>query len=179
LSLNHGTHVVTDVQVQSLGGQPGIGICRLRFSLTLRVPGVTDLNRRVQVTNLRATVLAGPEQGARKLLGIALPEMVLTVEQGSIAKEERFLMDLNLTPEQLNNLEEIRGGGGLLFELMLQCETQGQHGVLPAADNVLWNAHLSSWTSLLAGSPVLANWATVPGSALNSAATPAPLPSPG
>jgi hypothetical protein len=60
------------------------------------------------------------------------------------------LLDLAITPEQLNALEELRGAGGIHFELILQSETEGQHGTLREDDTVVWSSNLSAWTSVLA-----------------------------
>jgi HEPN domain-containing protein len=150
LSLNHGSQIIGDIRVQALTGQAGIGIYQLRFSLLFAFPAWTNPGPFAQLRNLRAKVLAGSEHGPRKLLGLALPEAVLSFVQRPHSQDERFLLDLAITPEQLNALEELRGGGGVQFELILQSETEGQHGILRADDTVFWSANLSVWTSVLA-----------------------------
>lgn len=150
LSLNHGSQIIADVRVQALTGQAGIGVYQLRFSLLLVIPAAAKPESYAQLRNVRAKVLAGSEDGARKYLGLAVPEAVLSFSQRAHSQDERFLLDLTVTQEQLSALEDLRGGGGVHFELVLQGETEGQHGILRADDVVLWKANLSAWMSVLA-----------------------------
>jgi HEPN domain-containing protein len=149
LSLNHGSQIIADVQVRGLSGSAGIGIYQLRFSLLLLVIPASIPGQQLQLNNLRAKVFAGSESGPRKLLGLALPEAVLTFVQLTHPQEERFLLDLPISTEQLDALDQMRGGGGLRFELVLQGETRGPHGILRADDTVVWHASLSTWMPVL------------------------------
>lgn len=141
---------MADVRVQGLSGQVGIGIYQLYFSLRLDFPTWHDPAANVKMYNLRAKILAGPEHGPRMPLGIAQPEAIFTFCQTAYSKDEQFLLQLDVTAEQLESLEKMRGGNGIKFELILQCETEGPHGILRAEDRILWTANLEVWTSVLA-----------------------------
>jgi hypothetical protein len=149
LSLNHQSQIVAEAQIGSLTGHDGIGVYLLSFSVLLSIPAWHGPHPCAVLRNLRAKVFVGGEQGPKKFLGVSFPEAVLTFRQASYAQQERFLLDLVLSPEQLSSLEEIRAGGGLRFELVFQGETEGEYGTLRADETVIWNANLSVWSAVL------------------------------
>lgn len=149
LSLNHNSQIVADVRVQGLSGQAGIGIYQLYFSVRHDFPSWNNPAPYICLRNLRAKVLAGPEHGARRPLGIAQPEAILNFCQAPYAKDEQFLLQLDVTAEQLDSLEDMRGGSGIRFELIVQCESEGPHGILRTEDSILWTANLEVWASVL------------------------------
>jgi hypothetical protein len=86
---------------------------------------------------------------ARKLLGLALPEAVVCTGP-SLAGRTILARSGHYPRTELNALEELRGAGGIHFELILQSKTEGQHGILREDDTVFWSSNLSAWTSVLA-----------------------------
>jgi hypothetical protein len=149
LSLSHGSRIIADTKVQSVSGRKGIGTYQLRFSVELVVPAWPNEPNTATLRNMRSRIFAGAGRGDVQYLGIAEAEAPLAIQPTQYSQQQGLLFDLDLTPQQLFALEEIRNGGDLYFVLHLMGETQGMHGALPAHDDIHYHVTLSDWARVL------------------------------
>jgi hypothetical protein len=136
--------------VQQLNGNPGIGLYQIRFSIELSMPGWNnDDARGVLLTDVRARVLVGAKRDRMILLGMAHPEISLALRPATYSDKTSILFDLDLSPGQLFELEALRGGGDLHFELQIMGQVFGPNGVYPAHDKISKQVTLSDWRNVL------------------------------
>lgn len=149
MSLNHGSRIIANPKVQHVSGRKGIGIYQLRISIEFEIPNWPNEPNTAILRNMRSRMLAGPERGDPQLLGTAEAEASLTIQPNQHSQRLGLLFELNLTPQQLFALEEIRNGAGLYFTVHLFGETVGIHGTLPAHDDIHHHVTLSDWARVL------------------------------
>jgi hypothetical protein len=83
------------------------------------------------------------------LLGMAHPESSIVIRPGPYSDKSSILFDLDLSPQQLFELEAMRGGGDLHFEIQVMGQTFGPNGAYPTRDDIYKHVTLSDWTSVL------------------------------
>lgn len=149
MSLNHGSRIIANPKVQHVSGRKGIGIYQLRFSIEFGVPNWPEEQNTAVLRNVRLRILAGAERGDLQFLGMAEAEASLTIQPNQHSQQPSLLFDLNLTPQQMFALEEVRNGADLHFTINLFGETVGIHGTLPAHDDIHHRVTLSDWARVL------------------------------
>src|SRR5690348_2857506 len=128
MSFSAGALVAADPRITGVTGRPGLGISRLQFSLTLELR--THREQVLALSKLTGQVSAGiSRSGPFQALGRVAPEASWSVETGSYSRAEHLALFLDLTSEQLEALERLRGGASLVFEfdLRVQVRTEGQN----------------------------------------------------
>jgi hypothetical protein len=133
-----------------LTGNPGIGVYQIRFSVELSRPAWPDEEaNRVYLSDMRARVLVGAKRDRMMLLGMAHPECSIVLRPGPNSDKSSLLFDLDLSPQQLFELEALRGGGDLHFGLQILGQTFGPNGAYPARDDISKHVTLSDWRNVL------------------------------
>jgi hypothetical protein len=136
--------------VRQLIGNPGIGIYQIRFSIEISRPAWPDgESNGVYLSDMRARVLVGTTRDRVTLLGMAHPEASIFLRPGTYSEKSSLLFDLDLSPQQLFELEALRGGGDLYFELQVMAQTFGPNGAYPVRDDIFKQVTLSDWRSVL------------------------------
>ncbi len=150
LSLSYNSRTIADAQVQQLIGNPGIGLYQIRFSIELSKPAWSnDDARGVLLTDVRARVLVGAKRDRMILLGMAHPEASLVLRPMTYSDKSSILFDLDLSPGQIFELEALRGGGDLHFELQMMGQAFGPNGEYPTQDKISKQVTLSDWRNVL------------------------------
>jgi hypothetical protein len=150
LSLSYNSRIIADTQVRQLSGNPGIGFYQIRFSIELSRPAWPgDDAKGVYLSDMRARVLVGRKRDCVTLLGMAHPEAAIVLRPGPYSEKSSLLFDLDLSPQQVFELEALRGGGDLHFELQIMGQTFGPNGAYPARDDIFKQVTLSDWRNVL------------------------------
>jgi hypothetical protein len=150
LSLSHYSQIIADAHVQQLTGNPGIGLYQIRFSVELSMPAWADDNPHgVYLSDLRSRVLVGANGGSLSLLGMAYPEAALVLRPTRYSNRTYLLFDLDLSPQQMFELESKRGGGDLNFQLQILAQTFGPNGALAVREDAPKTVTVSDWRKVL------------------------------
>lgn len=136
--------VVVVFQPKSLHGTPVVGAHMLRFSLGYTMPPWPDKNFRL--TNIQARVSVGKEM---RLLGRAFAEMAIVLASTSYHQDAAFLMDLMLTPRQMEEIEKIRHGDDLNFVLDIFGELYDGYSHRNSGDRIHMAVNQKSWIDIL------------------------------
>jgi hypothetical protein len=122
-----------------------MGVHRLRFSMNYQTIHRKDT---YIARGFRATV-AVPSLKPAAYLGIAWPETAWTVRTGPFVQNATLLFDFDLTNDQLALIENLRGGGGLIFSLRVLCEVSIGDDIVSAYDDVPFNVNQSAWIACM------------------------------
>lgn len=151
MSLNYMSRVLADLAIRGISGRAGIGCFQLRFSIEFTIPAWPEESDAgaVACENFRARVLAGRAGSEVMTLGWAVPEALLSLKPTKYSSKEGLLFDLDLSPQQIYSLEELRAGGDLQFELQISCQAKGALGSYPAVETIQRLVTLSDWSVVL------------------------------
>lgn len=150
MSLTYNSRIIADAQVKQLSGNPGIGFYQIRFSIELtRVAWPGDDVKGVYLSDLRARVLVGTSRDCMTLLGMAHPEAAIVIEPCQYSDRSWLLFDLDLSPQQLFELEALRSGGDLHFQLQMMGQAYGPNGAYPTRDDIFKHVTISDWGNVL------------------------------
>lgn len=139
-----GGNIVVDFQPNSLHGTPAVGAYMLRFSLEYSMPAWPNNNFRF--ANIQARIYVGKEP---KLLGRAFAETSIVLTSTAYYQNAAFLMDLMLTPGQMEEIEQIRQGGDLNFILEIFGELYDGHSHNNSSDRLHMIVNQKSWIDIL------------------------------
>lgn len=148
MSFSAGALVAADPRITGVTGIRGLGFHRLHFSLALELR--THSDRVLELSNLTGEVSAGTSRsGPFSALGRMTPETAWFVETGSFSRAEHLGLLIDLSSEQLEALERLRGGASLVFnfDLRVQVSTKGRK--YPGFDKIWFEANLSDWSTVL------------------------------
>lgn len=150
LSLSYNSRIIADTHVLQLTGNPGVGFYQIRFSIEISRPAWPNGEANgIYLSDLRARVLVGAKRDRLSLLGMAHPEASIVLRPGLCSEKSSLLFDLDLSPQQIFELEALRGGGDLYFELQIMGQTFGPNGAYPARDDIHKQVTLSDWRNVL------------------------------
>jgi len=137
-------NIVAEFQFKSMHGTKAVGAYLLRFSLWYTMPGWPKAQYRF--SNIQARVIVG---GQSNLLGRAFAENAIVLSSRGDHQDGGFLMDLMVSPRQMEEIEKIRCGGDLNFTLDLFGEIYDGYGYRHAGENVYAHVNQKSWIDLL------------------------------
>ena len=147
MSITHYSNIVADLSSNGVSGWPGgIGLHRLRFSLQYQTPARKEA---LVARNFRATVTVSRSHEGGAYVGIAWPESAWTLCTSTFAQNSAVLFDFDLRSEQLALIEQLRGGGDLVFNLHVLCEVSNQDDVQRGQDDVRYYVNKSSWIACM------------------------------
>jgi hypothetical protein len=141
---------MADVQIQHVAGERGLGIHALRFSVSFSItnqypgdpPGMF-------IDCLRANVWVHASNRGRILLGTGEFEKPLVVRRLINSSTQSSLLRVTFGDAQLLALEELRGGGGVVFEVEVIGLAHGPNDTFPTAHSVRVEINLSDWVKVL------------------------------
>lgn len=142
ISVNAG-YVFAEFRFNSIHGTKMVGAYLLRYSLRYTMPGWPTTYR---FSNIQARVTIGDHTN---LLGRAVAETAVVLTSPSHSQTGGFLMDLVVSPQQMEEIEKIRQGGDLNFILELFGEIFDGHGHSHANDTIQAHVNQKSWIDLL------------------------------
>lgn len=146
MSLNYTSDnaVVADLRFEHLSIQAGVGHYLLAFSIrfdtAIHTTGVYSLS------HLQAKVQVHAPGGPAAMLGRADVDSTTAIRADQFRHSPGLVFELQLTPQQLQALEEIRDGGDLHFRLRISGQVQ-KTGLepMPAHDQVEARIGQSAW----------------------------------
>lgn len=150
MSLTVHQYHMADVQIQHVAGERGLGIHTLRFSVSFSItnqypsdpPGMF-------IDCLRANVWVHVANRGRLFLGTGEFEKPLVVRRLVNSSTQSSLLRVTLGDAQLLALEELRGGGGVVFEVEVIGLAHAPNDTYPAAHSVRVETNLSHWVKIL------------------------------
>src|SRR2546422_3085615 len=143
MSITHNSNIVVNLSPGGVSGWPeGMGVHRLRFSVQYQSPARKEI---FVARNFRATVTVSRSHEVGAHLGTACPESAWTLRTGTFAQNAALLFDFDLRSEQLALIEELRGGGDLVFSLHFLCEVSSGDDIVRGDDDVRYYVNKSSW----------------------------------
>lgn len=143
MSLNLGSRTLAEIFSKQVNGTSGIGVQGLTFGLHLHLHAWKEPY--VWMKNLRAKVsLVGNGN-----LGVANVEDSFMARNYDYATDQHSVLSLNLTREQIEELERIRSGGGLKFTLALSFEVFGSSEPCFVHEQITVEINQSQWLTIL------------------------------
>ena len=155
MSIGIGALAIAEPRIARVIGASGIGFGRLRFSLELHFQPIAEYLKElgiVELGSLTGFVSASCQRDSQfKPLGVAVPETswFTTAADSNLPKHEELLLLLDLPWEQIEALEEVRGGGSLFFQIDLRLQLRSRRGVHVGYQTVSFEANLSIWSDVL------------------------------
>lgn len=151
MSLQYQSRIIADTQILQLNGNPGIGIYQIRFSVQLnQAAWPSTEGQGIYLTDISARVSVGIKPGATSLLGTAYPEQPIVLSPMPYSGKSCVLFNLDLSPQQMFEIEKLRGGGDLHFDMQILGQAFGPQGIYLANDTVHKLVTLSDWRNVLA-----------------------------
>lgn len=148
LTVHH--YVMADVRAAGVFGECGLGMHTLKFGTTFDIANqYPDHPAGMYIDSLRASVWLQSSNRGRLLLGPAEFEQPLIIRRLNHAMSQPSLLRVMLSDRQLLALEELRGGGGLVFEVEILGLAHAPNDTHPVADSVRVEVNLSDWTKVL------------------------------
>jgi len=150
MSLTVHQYIMADVRTTGICGERGLGMHTLEFSTTFDITNQhPDHPAGMFIDSLRASVWLQSATRGRLLLGPAEFEQPLIVRRLNHAMSQPSLLRVMFSDRQLLALEEIRGGGGLVFEIEIIGLAHAPNDTHPVAENVRVEVNLSDWVKVL------------------------------
>ncbi|TGP40561.1 hypothetical protein EN871_27770 [bacterium M00.F.Ca.ET.228.01.1.1] len=150
MSLTVHQYTMADVRTTGVFGERGLGTHTLKFSTTFDIANQhPDHPAGMFIDSLRANVWLQSANRRRLLLGPAEFEQPLIIRRLNHAMSQPSLLRLMLSDRQLLALEELRGGGGLVFEVEIIGLAHAPNDTYPVADSVRVEVNLSNWVKVL------------------------------
>lgn len=149
MSLNHGTRIIADAKVAGISGKKGVGFYQLGISIEFSTAPRQASEPELTLRNIGARVYVGNSPRNLAPLGCAIPESPIQIQPKLHADRDFLLFDVDLSPSQIAELEQIRNGGELYFGIQLFAESFGPHGSMLARDDLQYRATLSDWAAIL------------------------------
>lgn len=141
---------MADVQIQHVAGERGLGIHALRFSvnfsITNQYPGDPP---GMFIDCLRANVWVHASNRGRLLLGTGEFEKPLIIRRLMNSSAQSSLLRVTFGDAQLLALEELRGGGGVVFEVEVIGLAHAPNDTHPTEHTVRLEMNLSHWAKVL------------------------------
>ncbi|CRY45827.1 hypothetical protein Y045_4623 [Burkholderia pseudomallei MSHR2451] len=150
MSLTVHQYHMADVRIERVFGERGLGIYALRFSVNFSIINqYPDDPPDMFIDCLRANVWVHEPNGERLLLGAGEFERPLIVRRLIHSTTQSSLLRVTFGDVQLLALEELRGGGGVVFEVEVTGLAHAPHDVYPTNQNVRIEVNLSDWVKVL------------------------------
>jgi hypothetical protein len=149
MSLNVHSHIIAELQIVGLSGERGLGINSLKFSVNMTVVNGSEGEPAMYIDSLRASIAARASTGATRYLGTAEFEFPLVLRRLPHASQTYSLLRLDLSESQLLALDEIRGSGGLMFEVKIAGLAHSPRDTHAAQDLVSYAVNLTQWAELM------------------------------
>jgi hypothetical protein len=147
MSITHNSNIVVNLSPGGVSGWPGgMGVHRLRFSVQYQSPARKET---FVAHNFRATVTVSRSHEGGAYLGIAWPESAWALRTATYAQNAALLFDFDLRSEQLALIEDLRGGGDLVFNLHFLCEVSHDNDTQRGDDDVRYYVNKSSWIACM------------------------------
>lgn len=145
----HGSRIIADASIEGLSARTGIGFQQLRFSVHLSSPAWTDTKESAILEHVSGRVFLEGRSGSRRLIGVASPEVPISIKTSARSSNTRLLFDLDLTSDQIWEIERFRDGGDLLWTLDVVGLSRGPHGDIVSVDTARYGLSISQWAAIL------------------------------
>lgn len=128
------------------GWPDGLGIYRLRFSVEY---ATVARKEKLVARNFRAIVYVSRTPHDGRKLGFAWPESSWIVRTGLFTDARAILFEIDLLPDQVALIENLRAGGDLVFKLQFLCEVDSGIDLESGSVEVLFNVNKSAWVACM------------------------------
>lgn len=125
MGLTFTNRVVAEASIEGLYGRKTIGGYQLSFNIKLGVNGWRQPEEAVIMQDWSAKVYCGQKGQEKWLLGKAQPAVPVSVRTYDYTHDAPLEFCIDLTPQQLAGLEELRAGGELAFQLVISTLCEG------------------------------------------------------
>jgi hypothetical protein len=154
MNLRYNNQEIALVTFTGMTGQKALGGWLLRFSLTFEpkpVPKSPFFKFEADgVSDLRVHVSVGAGASEPLYLGVAHCRQQRFFPINELAQRQGHLFDLSLLDGQLAAIEDMRGSGGVTFQLDVFAQGSGTLGQQPMETSLRQEFNLSEWTKRLA-----------------------------
>jgi hypothetical protein len=148
MSISINSHIVAEANIQNVYLCPALGAYELRFHLRISVKDASKNLKQFSISGAR--ISAKGNSGKAKYIGYAFPEKPLNIRQKTYDQEKHYELFLNLTQNQICNLETLRDGSDLSFDVVLIGEGYAQQEVHQIQDELRNQIPRSNWLEMLA-----------------------------
>lgn len=140
--------IICNFTKNNLSGDIGVGIYKLRFCANSAVQNQED--KSYEFRNIYSEIyLREKAKDKFKLVGYAKPEKPLIIKTSKFSHQSSVLFDLLLNKDQINSIEEERGGGDLFFKLNITGETYCNGESDTAYTELLFPVNQKEWINVL------------------------------
>ena len=151
MAFNYNGFAIADINISNIHGRTGIGVSRIGFSIDFRFPSTAPEGVTVRDVQVEVNSTFAPSSQSESYLGMAIPEVPFEHLVRPTNDRKHLLFWLTLNDGQLFELERMRGGRDVRFELKISALAYGKHGVWPQNDTIQRAVNLSEWATILTG----------------------------
>ncbi|WP_434660726.1 hypothetical protein P5W99_10945 [Paraburkholderia sp. A3BS-1L] len=150
MSLTVHQYHMADVRIEGVFGERGLGIHALRFGVNFYITNQHQGDPHgMFIDCLRANVWVHASNRGRILLGAGEFERPLVVRRLIHSTAQSSLLRVIFGDVQLLALEELRGGGGVIFEVEVIGLAHAPNDTYPTDQSVRVEVNLSDWVKVL------------------------------
>ncbi|PKN67823.1 MAG: hypothetical protein CVU57_01010 [Deltaproteobacteria bacterium HGW-Deltaproteobacteria-15] len=147
MSIDYSGRIIAELSLAGFSAIPGYGLYRLIFHFSCQVN--ESNNGKYIVRGLIAQVSAGRSHDKTKLLGKAIPERPIVIQTFPHSHRNSISFYLDLTPAQIEALEEVRKGEDLFFCFDMKGEGYKDDQHWEAWDQLTIPVNRKTWTDVL------------------------------
>ncbi|KAA8769434.1 hypothetical protein [Burkholderia pseudomallei] len=149
MSLTYQSHIVVEPSIGGVFGAAGVGVKLLQFSFNFALVPWQQGDPDIRIDSLSAKVSVVPRAGGIRYLGRGEFEMPQTFRRLPNGGRSSSLLRVDVTDSQLLALEDLRGSGGLEFEVQLTGRGHSPRETVPVEDRLRHTVNLSDWAQVL------------------------------
>lgn len=150
MSLTVHQYHIADVRIERVLGERGFGIHALRFGVDFSITNQhPDDPSGMFIDCLRANVWIHAPKRGRLLLGAGEFEKPFVLRRPNHSTTQSSLLRVTFGDVQLLTLEELRGGGGVIFEVEVIGLAHAPNDIYPIDQSVRVEVNLSDWVKVL------------------------------
>ena len=148
MTITHNSMHVAEIRLDLITATSALGGYLLRFTISLQLQAWPQ-GESVTFEVERAKVSAGTVQLEPRHIGTALPERSVTYSTHTRSSSHQLVLELELSPSQLNAIEAIRNGDDLVFTLRVIGKTQLEQIPVAVEDQLRVPVNQKTWIALL------------------------------
>ncbi|WP_175701374.1 hypothetical protein [Burkholderia ambifaria] len=150
MSLNVHSHIIAEPHIAGLSGAKGLGVCTLKFSVLFHVVNSAPSDdTAMRIDTLSAMVSVTSSSGSTSYLASGRFEAPIVLRRFPHAGKTAALLLVDLNESQLVALDELRGTGGVTFQVALKGMAHSSLDAHPVEEVLRYPLNLSQWSELI------------------------------
>ncbi len=150
MSLNVHSHIIAEPHIAGLSGAKGLGIRTLKFSVVFHLVNRTlNDDAEMHIDTLSAMVSVAASSGSAQYLASGRFEAPIILRRFPHAGKTAALLLVDLNDSQLAALDELRGAGGITFQVALKGMAHSSVDAHPVEEVLQHHVNLSQWVELI------------------------------